>query len=135
MTSDDFFVNHADPKQKSDVIFLDGLHTFEQTSRDFCCSQAHSHDDTIWLIDDVHPNDIFSAHPDQRVACRSRERHGIPGKAWHGDVFKVVFAIQTSLPTSATARSSARENPQTVVIRRRPREFAPPSAISSGSHA
>ena len=65
MTSDDFFAHHADPKQRYDVVFLDGLHTFEQTFRDFCSSQAHSDDGTIWLIDDVNPTDVFSAYPDQ----------------------------------------------------------------------
>jgi Methyltransferase domain len=125
MTSDDFFVNHADPKQKYDIVFLDGLHTFEQTFRDLCCSQAHSHDDTIWLIDDVHPTDIFSAHPDQRLAYRYRERHGIPGKAWHGDVFKVVFAINDFFPNLSYRTVVGNGNPQAVVIRRQRHEFAP----------
>jgi hypothetical protein len=125
MTSDDFFVNHADPKQEYDIVFLDGLHTFEQTFRDFCCSQAHSHDRTIWLIDDVNPTDIFSAHRDQRLAYRYRERHGLPGKAWHGDVFKVVFAIHDFFPNLSYRTIVGKGNPQTVVIRRQRHEFAP----------
>jgi hypothetical protein len=125
MTSDDFFMNHVDPKQKYDIVFLDGLHTFEQTFRDFCCSQAHAHDDTIWLIDDVHPTDIFSAHPDQRLAYRYRERHGTPGKAWHGDVFKLVFLIHDFFPNLSYRTIVGKGNPQTVVIRRPRNEFAP----------
>jgi hypothetical protein len=125
MTSDDFFMLHADPKQKYDIVFLDGLHTFEQTFRDFCCSQAHAHDDTIWLLDDVHPNDIFSAHPDQRVAYQYRERHGSPGKAWMGDVFKVVFAINDFFPNLAFRTMVGKGYPQTVVTRGPRDEFAP----------
>jgi hypothetical protein len=125
MTSDDFFADHADLDQKYDIIFLDGLHTFEQTFRDFCCSQAHSHDGTIWLIDDVYPTDIFSACPDQRLAYRYRERHGIPGKAWHGDVFKVVFALHDFFPNLSYRTIVGSGNPQAVVIRRQRPEFAP----------
>lgn len=125
MTSDDFFVNCADSQQKYDIIFLDGLHTFEQTFRDFCCSQAHCHDGTIWLIDDVNPTDIFSAHPDQRLAYRYRERHKIPGKAWHGDVFKVVFAINDFFPNLSFRTVAGKGNPQTVVVRRQRQDYAP----------
>ena len=124
-TSDDFFLNHADPGLKYDLMFLDGLHTFEQTFRDFCCSQAHCHDGTIWLIDDVHPNDIFSAHPKQKAAYRFRSRHGLQGKAWHGDVFKLVFAIHDFFPNLSYRTIVGRGNPQTVVIRRQRPDFAP----------
>ena len=125
MTSDEFFVNHADANLKYDLIFLDGLHTFEQTFRDFCCSQAHCHDGTVWLIDDVHPNDIFSAHPKQKQAYRFRKRHGLEGQAWHGDVFKLVFAIHDFFPNLSYRTIIGRGNPQTVVIRRPRPDFAP----------
>jgi hypothetical protein len=123
--SDEFFVHHADPQQKYDIIFLDGRHTFEQTFRDFCCSQAHAHDGTIWLIDDVHPSDIFSAFPDPRTANRHRESHGLPGKDWMGDVFKVVFAIHDFFPNLSYRTVIGRGRPQTVVIHRQRESFAP----------
>jgi hypothetical protein len=125
MTSDDFFTHSADPNQKYDIVFLDGLHTFEQTFRDFCSSQAHSHDGTIWLVDDVHPSDIFSAHPDQAEAYRSRERHGLEGVQWHGDVFKVVFAIHDFFPNLSYRTIVGSGNPQAVVVRRQRDVFAP----------
>lgn len=124
-TSDDFFINKADPNQKYDLMFLDGLHTFEQTFRDFCCSQAHAHDRTIWLIDDVHPNDIFSAHPNQRTTYRHRRRHGLAGKAWHGDVYKLVFAVNDFFPNLSFRTIVGGGNPQTVIIRRQRTDFAP----------
>ncbi len=125
VTSDEFFMHHADPKQKYDIVFLDGHHTFEQTFRDFCCSQAHAHNDTIWLIDDVYPNDVFAAHPDMHTAYRYREDHGLPGKSWMGDVFKVVFALHDFFPNLSYRTIVGAGNPQTVVIRRSRDTFAP----------
>ena len=123
--SDDFFLHFADKAMKYDLIFLDGLHTFEQTFRDFCSTQAHAHDGTIWVIDDVHPSDIFSANPDQRMAYKHRKLHGKPGHAWHGDVFKVLFAIHDFFPNLSYRTIVGRGNPQTVVIRRPRKEFRP----------
>lgn len=125
MTSDEFFAHHADPKQKYDIVFLDGLHTFEQTFRDFCSSQAHSHDDTIWLIDDVNPYDIFSAHRDQEAAYQYRDRHGLRGLQWHGDVFKVVFAIHDFFPNLSYRTIIDNGNPRAVVVRQQRQEFTP----------
>lgn len=124
-TSDDFFTHHADPTQKYDVIFLDGLHTFEQTFRDFCASLAHSHDRTVWLIDDVYPSDVFSSHPDQTAAYRYRALHGGESVAWHGDVYKVVFAIHDLFPNLSYRTIEDDGNPRTVVIRRQRQNFAP----------
>ncbi len=125
MTSDAFFTGHADPKQKYDIIFLDGRHTFEQTFRDFCASQVHAHDDTIWLIDDVYPSDIFAAHHDMRTAYKYREEHGLQGKRWMGDVYKVVFAIHDFFPTLSFRTSVGNWNPQTIVVRRPRSTFTP----------
>jgi len=125
MTSDEFFTRHVDSHQMYDIVFLDGRHTFEQTFRDFCCSQRHAHGQTIWLIDDVHPNDIFAAYPDMRTAYRFRESHGLPGNQWMGDVFKVVFAIHDFFPNLSYRTIRGRGNPQTVVVRRPRDEFKP----------
>jgi methyltransferase family protein len=125
MTSDEFFMHHADTGRKYDIVFLDGRHTFEQTFRDFCCSQAHAHDETIWLVDDVFPNDIFSAYPDMRTAYRYRESHGLQGKAWMGDVFKVVFAIHDYFPNLSYRTIVGAGNPQTVIVRRPRATFTP----------
>jgi hypothetical protein len=97
MTSDDFFLHHQKGK-KYDLIFLDGLHTFEQTFRDFCASQSAAHDGTVWLIDDIFPLDIYSAHPDQKTAMKFRRATGSERKAWHGDVYKIVYAINDFFP-------------------------------------
>ena len=68
-TSDAFWT--SDKPLKYDLIFIDGLHTFEQTFRDLLCSMRFSHDRTVWLIDDTLPTDVvFSAIPDQAKSYR-----------------------------------------------------------------
>ncbi len=97
-----------------DVIFIDGLHTFEQTFRDMVCSMRFSHERTIWLIDDTLPSDVFSAMPNQQQSYRERQRMNIPGWPWHGDVFKLVIAIHDFLPVLNYATIINSGNPQTL---------------------
>ncbi|AWN41992.1 class I SAM-dependent methyltransferase [Methylobacterium durans] len=93
--SDAFF--RSAPYEPFDLIFLDGLHTFEQTLRDFLNSIAFAHDRTIWLFDDTVPNDNFSALPDQERCYRLRRSLGNGDGAWMGDVFKVVHFIRSMM--------------------------------------
>jgi hypothetical protein len=113
-TSDVFFTHHA--SKKYDLIFLDGLHTFEQTLRDFCSSLSFSHKRTVWLIDDTVPSDIFSVHRNPQVAVQTRAAHGIKNTSWHGDVFKLVPFIHDFFPQMnyVTVKNGI-ENPQTLV--------------------
>ena len=98
VTSDDFF-SKLDWSIKYDLIYLDGLHTFEQTYRDFCNSLQHIHENSVILIDDTFPNDVFSSIPNQRLCGELRKKFGTPaGGAWHGDVYKTVFAIHDFHP-------------------------------------
>ncbi len=125
VTSDAFF---AGPPVGGpyDLIFLDGLHVFTQTFRDFCASQAVAHAGTVWLIDDTGPNDIFSAIPDQDRAIELREAHGLTSRAWNGDVFKTVFALHDFFPSfDYRTIVGPGGRPQTLVIRRPRGGFAP----------
>lgn len=126
MTSDRYFTDVATRLDIFDIIFLDGLHTFEQTFRDFCASQAHAHADTVWILDDVFPNDVFSALPSQQRALAFRKQHGLKSRDWHGDVFKCVFAINDFFP-SFSFRTVERGygNPQTFLVQRPRTNFAP----------
>ena len=125
VTSDAFFA--APPGSAPyDLIFLDGLHVFTQTFRDFCASQAMAHAGTVWLIDDTGPNDIFSAIPDQDLALEMRAAHGLTSRAWNGDVFKTVFALHDFFPSfDYRTIVGPGGRPQTMVIRRPRGVFAP----------
>lgn len=82
-TSDEFFATCAD--QKWDVIFIDGLHTYEQVSRDvrnsLRCLNANG-----WIVlHDMFPRDWLEEHVPV-----------ITNNAWTGDVWKVGFELSQS---------------------------------------
>ena len=142
LTSDDFFATFssrpeaarfkdADGVVRWDVIFIDGLHTFEQSCRDFENSLPHSHANTIWVIDDTVPNDPYSSLPDMDLCFKYREYIGFTVNSWHGDVYKTIFAIYENHPEIAyrTIFNPGAHNPQTVLwktkeVRDRPAFFS-----------
>lgn len=117
-TSDDYF-RHLDPEIEFDVVFLDGLHTFEQTYRDLCAVLSHAHRRTVILLDDTFPTDPWSAIPDIGRSLRLREQAGLVDRAWHGDVYKVVLAIHSFHPALDFRTLMGPGNPQTLVWRGR----------------
>lgn len=122
--SDTYFLEHA-ANERFDIIFLDGMHTAEQTLRDFCNSLHHAHDRTVWIIDDTVPSDEHSAMRDQAAAVESRRKAGGDGNAWHGDVFKMVFILHDVFPTLDYCTLLTGGNPQTLVWRWPRRGFRP----------
>lgn len=124
--SDEWFLQHSEGRI-FDIIFLDGLHTFEQTFRDFCNSLSVTHPKTIWIIDDTVPSDIYSAWPDQKEAVRFRRQAAgaLESQAWHGDVYKIVFAIHDFFPMMSFCTITTGGNPQTLVWRKPRQDFSP----------
>ena len=80
MTSDIFFKNNKD---KFDVIFLDGLHTYEQTIKDINNAIQNIQDDGVILIHDCLPKKIWN-----QIVPR------IYGH-WNGDVWKAIVEART----------------------------------------
>jgi len=124
VTSDKYFVEHAGT-EKFDIIFLDGLHTFEQIFRDFCNSLLHCHDQTVWIIDDTIPSDVYSAINDQRKALQARKDAGGQSSAWHGDVFKMVFVVHDFFPSFSYCTVITKGNPQTLIWKQSRNDFQP----------
>jgi hypothetical protein len=117
-TSDMFFA--AEPLESLyDLVLIDGLHTFEQVMRDFTNAILHTHRRSAILIDDVFPNDAYSALPDEAATQRHRGGAGIQDAAWHGDVYKLVFAIHDFWPGLNYRTIMGAGNPQTLVWRAR----------------
>ena len=81
MTSDDFFKQND---KSFDVIFIDGLHTFEQTQKDIINSLKILNTNGIIFIHDLLPADEIDA---------DRSRY-LPG--WSGDVWKVSLELSQS---------------------------------------
>mgnify|MGYP001115866079 CR=1 FL=1 len=81
MTSDEFFKEF---KGSINVVFIDGLHTYEQARRDFVNALKHIDSDGGFIaFHDMLPNDWIEQH----VPLISRG-------AWTGDVWKLAFELK-----------------------------------------
>jgi hypothetical protein len=116
MSSDEFFADLPASKQ-FDLIYVDGLHTFEQTYRDLCNCLLHSHLRTAILVDDTLPSDVYSSLRDEEQALAFREATGDDGSAWHGDTYKVVFAVHDFHLGLDYRTIVGAGNPQTLIWR------------------
>lgn len=117
-TASDSFFDQLTGDKKFDFIFLDGLHTYDQTYRDFCNTIVHSTDDALILIDDTLPSDRFSAIRNQDEAYRSRTMESMSAsREWHGDVYKILILIRLFHPAFQYATITGPGNPQTLLWR------------------
>lgn len=90
LTSDDFFSSYNLPdilgQPTVDVAFLDGLHLFEQTLRDFINVERFAGPGSVVLIHDCLPVNAL-------VAERNRQ-----SGFWLGDVWKIIPCLKTIRP-------------------------------------
>lgn len=80
MTSDDFFRNN---KNYFDIVFLDGLHTYEQTIKDIDNSLKYLNKNGVIIVHDCLPKKIWN-----QIVPR------IYGH-WNGDVWKAIVQSRT----------------------------------------
>lgn len=81
-TSDQFFTNN---QKFFDVIFLDGLHTYEQTKKDIENSLKILNDNGVILIHDCLP---------RRISHQAIPRYR---GSWNGDVWKTIVEFRTKI--------------------------------------
>ena len=79
MTSCDFFAKNIN--KKFDVIFIDGMHTYEQCRLDCINSLKSSGDNSVILIHDMIPANRFEEKTPRKF------------KIWTGDVWKVAVEL------------------------------------------
>lgn len=113
-TSDDFFAT-LDPDETFDLVFLDGLHTYQQTYRDLIHSLHHTTPAGVIMIDDVVPIDDVSAMSDQQESYAERQRRGLAGTQWQGDVFRMITLVRDHHPELEIRTIVGTGNAQTVV--------------------
>ena len=111
VTSDAFFQTCSDT---FDVIYLDGLHTFEQTLRDFANAIEFLNAGGIILIDDVIPSSYHAAMPNLKESRELIRIRQDPSGAWMGDVYRLVFFIERFFQQYSYATVSQNHG-QTVV--------------------
>ena len=114
--SDDYFGRLAKPGEQFDVIFIDGLHTFEQTLRDFLNATERLATGGAIVIDDVRPSSALAALPDWGEAARRAEAGEAWDRDWMGDVYRVLLFID-SFVQGFSFSTVAETGSQTVVWR------------------
>lgn len=80
MTSDEFFNKHINTNY--DIVFVDGLHLFEQAYRDIVNSLNYLNDGGVIVVHDCYP---------KKEITQRRER---ASSAWHGDVWKAILKLR-----------------------------------------
>ena len=85
MTSDDYFaaIENNDPKPVFDLIFIDGLHHYDQVKRDFENSLRYLSDTGYIVIHDVLPENEEGTRVPRET------------KQWWGDVYKWAMNISS----------------------------------------
>ena len=132
LSSDDFFAQESE-NSRFDLIFIDGLHTYDQTYRDLQNALLHSHQGTVILIDDTIPIDVYSCSRNQEEAVRLREQAtGVANLMWHGDTYKIMPLINLFHTAYQYCTIMDQGNPQTLLWRaKKPREIDPLASMST----
>lgn len=116
VTSDDYFASIVGRDEQFDVIFLDGLHVYEQTLRDLMNALDHLSPRGVVVVDDTHPPSHLCALPDRDEYFAVRDYIGETDKRWMGDIFKLVWFVDTFCP-HLTYRTISDNHGQTVFWR------------------
>jgi len=90
ITSDAYFDLHD---EKFDCVFIDGLHLYEQSTKDFINAWQRLNPGGVVLIDDCYPSDEIAAMRDHGKARQLKSDRGDPDRNWMGDVYKTVVWI------------------------------------------
>ncbi|WP_207462030.1 class I SAM-dependent methyltransferase [Azospirillum sp. SYSU D00513] len=99
--SDDYFFGERHKDLCFDVVFLDGLHTFEQTLRDFNNALVKLDRNGVIIIDDVLPSSYLASISDPGLVSKIRSPDNPfndNSSAWMGDVYRLVYFIETFYP-------------------------------------
>ena len=118
VTSDSYFGSVIKPSDKFNVIFLDGLHTSDQTLRDLLNAVDYLSPKGIIVIDDAIPISYPASLRDRQEFFALREALNIKGGSWMGDVFRLIFFIE-SFMQSWSYRVVSNNHGQVVMWKRR----------------
>ena len=122
MTSDRYFGEVIQDSDAFDVIYLDGLHTFEQILRDFTNALCFLKKGGVIVINEVYPVSYVASLSSIRAFKAVKKALNIRDKAWMGDVYRLVYFID-SFFQQMTFRTVQDNHGQLVVWERRRREI------------
>lgn len=86
--SDGFFTKYSSmlASRVLDIVFVDGLHTYNQSLRDIENSLRFLCDDGVIIVDDCNP-------PNELASCPSKPKMDVP---WCGDVWKSIAYLRST---------------------------------------
>jgi len=116
MTSDHYFTVDQGRVAQFDVVFIDGLHTFDQTLRDLLHASYVLAPDGILIVDDVMPSTYAASMPDLALSREFWKATSNPDGSWMGDVYRLVFFIADYL-TSFSYATVVENHGQTIMWR------------------
>lgn len=97
LTSDDFFNSQRERlrRLKPDVIFIDGLHTYEQSYRDVINSLEVIDTEAVIIMHDCNPTNEVAALP--ALSPAEVAERNLPGwkGVWCGDVWKAIVHLRS----------------------------------------
>lgn len=123
ITSDEYFSVSAASDLSFDVIFIDGLHTFDQTLRDLLNAVLLIKRTGVIIVDDVIPNSYDASLADFSEIIKLRQNSDELGTlwvsdgSWMGDVYKVPFFVDAFMQQMSFATVSENHG-QTVIWRK-----------------
>jgi hypothetical protein len=97
MPSDDFF-NSIATDMTFNLVFVDGLHEYEQAYRDVINAFTHLASPGIVVLDDVVPADEISAMASPVESLEARLATGDTKQVWHGNTFVVLAILRDHHP-------------------------------------
>jgi hypothetical protein len=121
VTSDEYF-GALSRDEKFDVIYVDGLHTVEQTLRDLLNAVEHLDSDGVIVVDDVIPSSWGASLDLQSDAAFVRDKlatEKFDGENWMGPVFRVVYFVASVMQSFDYA--TIQDNHGQLVMWRGPR--------------
>lgn len=96
MNSNDFFHNQHTflLRNRPDVAFIDGLHTYDQSLQDIQNVLRYLKDDGVIIVHDCNPLSEAAALP-ARSCLHAASMPGFSGE-WNGDVWKTIVHLRSS---------------------------------------
>ncbi|MBB6511148.1 hypothetical protein F4695_004546 [Rhizobium soli] len=131
VTSDKYFGHIVTTNDKFDVVYVDGLHTSEQTLRDILNATEILAPKGVIVVDDVKPTTHLAAIPDRQTFFKVRSFLTLDEKSWMGDVFRVVYFIDTFMQ-QWSHRTVSDNHGQAVVWRNRRRQVSERTIVEVG---
>ena len=95
MTSDNFFASCDNRLRKLsgiDLIFIDGLHAYEQSHRDVLNSLKHLNKKGFIVVHDCNPSTVSQANTECPTQNATEDKSG---SFWCGDVWKTILRLRS----------------------------------------